>query len=46
MRQLRCYLAMEQVKLKHPFTAISKSDFTSLCGEVLKKPNNTESKCS
>lgn len=37
MRQLRYYLALEQAG--RSFTDISRSNFTSLCGTVLKKPN-------
>lgn len=43
MRQLRYYLALEQAECS--FTDISRSNFTSLCGPVLQKPNNTKSKC-
>lgn len=43
MRQLRYYLALEQAECS--FIDISRSNFTSLCGTVLKKPNNAKSKC-
>lgn len=44
MRKLRCYLLIEQAKC--PFIAISRSDLTSLCGTVLKKPNSAKVKCT